>query len=52
VEERIKNIFAEVNSPWSKKHLALEMLTSRTAHAERERERYTYKIRSRQSLSN
>jgi hypothetical protein len=35
------------------RHLALEMLTSRMAHTEKEREReHTYKSTSRQSLSN
>jgi hypothetical protein len=49
-----KNIFMGAGTLDDQKwYLALEMPTSRTAHAKREREReHTYKITSRQSLSN
>jgi hypothetical protein len=47
-----KNIFAVAGIlDDQERHLALEMLASKMAHAERERE-HTYKITSRQSLNN
>jgi hypothetical protein len=38
VEERIKDIFAKRALHGLKRHLALDMLTSRMPHADRERE--------------
>jgi hypothetical protein len=39
VEERIKYIFMEANTPWSRMAPSLEMPTSTMAHVKRERER-------------
>jgi hypothetical protein len=50
-EDRIKDICESETLIDQERHLALEMLTWRMAHAERERE-HTCKITTRQSLSN
>jgi hypothetical protein len=52
-EDREINKFVDVKTlDDQERHLTLEMMTLEMAHTRRERGKHTYKITSRQSLSN